>query len=181
MKPRKTGSKRAGFFVLDYYKNLFFFCNFYCGLSTIILKAKEDNMKICLVGAMAFCLAACMGDGSSVSDEVLYVTTDKSDYKRNEKTVIAIHNGTDRTVVFQGCLSDVFYYRDRWVEEEWVEWTSLYCSDTVKVIFILGPRSSLSDSIVVHKPGDYRFRLPLNWDSPNGMPDMISSNSFTIH
>lgn len=114
-------------------------------------------------------------------NQSLFISTDKVDYQRNEKTILTIYNHSDRVAVFQGCLSDVFYYRDRWVEDAWVEWTSLSCSDTVETFLILLPNTSFSDSVVVHKPGGYRFRIPLNWEETSGTPDMITSNSFTIH
>jgi hypothetical protein len=110
----------------------------------------------------------------------LLITTDKTDYLRNEKTIITIVNNTDQTAVFDRCRSDIFYYRDRWVENQWVEWASLACSDSTMTKLILKPHTSISDSIVVHKPGDYRFRYPMYWDGEN-TPDTMSSNSFTIY
>ena len=109
----------------------------------------------------------------------LFVTTDKTSYMRNEKTVITIVNNSDQTAVFERSQSDIFYYRDRWVENQWVQWTSLFYSDSLEKL-ILKPHTSISDSIVVHKPGDYRFRYPMYLEGEN-TPDTISSNSFTIY
>lgn len=55
-------------------------------------------------------LNGCDSDANR-SDHVstgLFITTDKTEYLRNEKTIITFINNTDQTVIFEGCLSDIF-------------------------------------------------------------------------
>lgn len=115
------------------------------------------------------------------SPYTLFISTNKTDYERNERTVITIFNNTDQTVVFDRCHSDIFYYRDKWVENQWIEWTSLSCSDTALSKLILTPHTSVSDSIIVRKPGEYRFRYPIHWNDDQNTPDTVVSTSFIIH
>jgi hypothetical protein len=141
-------------------------------------------MKYSTLWLMILLLNGCDPDSTRsdiTSSYGLFITTDKTDYVRNEKTIIKIVNNTDHTAVFEACLSDVFYCRDKWVDYQWVQWTSLSCSDTSMYHLILKPHSMISDSIVVHKPGDYRFRYPMHWEGAQNTPDTLSSNSFTIH
>lgn len=140
-------------------------------------------MKYSMLCLTILLLNGCDADANR-SDHVstgLFITTDKTAYLRNEKTIITFVNNTDQTVIFEGCLSDIFYYRDKWVENQWVEWTNLSCSDTSLIQFALRPRTSISDSVIVRKPGEYRLRYPIYWDSRQDAPDTISSNTFTIH
>ena len=116
-----------------------------------------------------------------VANNKITVFTDKSDYMRNEKTVITISNNTDQVVIFHGCSSNVFYYRDQWIEGQWLEWTRLACSDSLMDEMAIEPYENLLDSIVVHKPGTYRFRYPLFLQGDGNAPDTLTSNAFTIH
>ena len=140
-------------------------------------------MKYSMLCLTILLLNGCDSDANR-SDHVstgLFITTDKTEYLRNEKTIITFINNTDQTVIFEGCLSDIFYYRDKWVENQWVEWTNLSCSDTSLIQFALRPHTSTSDSVVVRKPGEYRLRYPIHWNDQQNTPDTMSSNSFTIH
>ncbi|KAB2879968.1 hypothetical protein F9K33_07310 [bacterium] len=141
-------------------------------------------MRHLILTLLVSVLFGCSHDRAPVENSTVYgvtVFTDKTDYIRNEKTIITIYNNTNESVVFQGCLSNVYYYRDKWVEDQWVQWTSLVCPDSLMEEMTIDPYTNMSDSLVVHKPGTYRFRYPLFWNGDINDPDTITSNSFTIH
>ncbi len=99
----------------------------------------------------------------------------------NEGTVITLINDSDSPISVKICNGDLFYYRDKLVGDQWVTWTSSPCTFETMDIYFVKPHESISDTIVVRKPGEYRFWYPIQFENDTPVPDTIYSNSFIIY
>lgn len=109
------------------------------------------------------------------------VKTNKDAYIRNESPVITITNNSEIPIRLGICESNIFYYRDKLVNDQWITWTQLTCFTEDLDDYFLQPGTEISDTVMVSKPGTYHFWYIYSRLDESGKRDTIHSNTFTIY
>lgn len=114
-------------------------------------------------------------------EKELDVSTQSRRYELNDPIAVSVMNNSADTITLEVCNRNVFYYRDKLTENGWEEWTQLSCETPLRLHTIqLLPFTKYVDTIVVRKPGTYRFRIPVMKNRSENQMEMLHSNSFSI-
>lgn len=111
----------------------------------------------------------------------LRASTSSAAYTVNDPIVVYVANQADEPVSFERWDGTIFYYRDKLTDSGWVEWTQtgIYPSSEMQR-FILATNETYTDTILVRKPGVYRFRFPILHNNDPSRAGILTTNSFSI-
>lgn len=130
-------------------------------------------MKRILV--FSFLLSAC-GGGSSPD---IVIETEETEYFQERAIAVSIQNNGSDPISVMVCSGDIFYVRDKLVNGNWQYWTEHDCFGAALEPFVIATDESMEDTIIVSKPGTYRFRFPVIRGTAE--EDTITSNVFSIY
>jgi hypothetical protein len=111
----------------------------------------------------------------------LRASTSSTAYTVNDPIVVYVTNHTDDPISFERWDGTIFYYRDKLTDSGWVEWTQtgIYPSSEMQR-YVLDADEVYVDTIIVRKPGIYRFRFPIRHNDDPSRGDVLTTNSFSI-
>jgi hypothetical protein len=111
----------------------------------------------------------------------LRASTSSTAYTVNDPIVVYVTNQTDDPISFERWDGTIFYYRDKLTDSGWVEWTQtgIYPSSEMQR-YVLDADEVYVDTIIVRKPGIYRFRFPIRHNDDPSRGDVLTTNSFSI-
>jgi hypothetical protein len=139
-------------------------------------------MKKLILAALFVVILACEESYKpEVSSTPLQASTSATTYSINDPIVVYVANRTGDPISFERWDGTIFYFRDKLTDSGWVQWTQtgIYPSSEMQR-FILGTDEVYADTIIVRKPGIYRFRFPIRHNDDPSRGDVLTTNSFSI-
>ncbi len=132
---------------------------------------------------IVFFVVACEEDYKpNISKSIVGAATGTYAYATtNPQVVVYLTNHGDEPVGFDRWDATIYYYRDKLTDSGWVEWTKIGIYPTsVYDRYTLNPDEIYADTILVRKPGTYRFRFPILLNNDPVRLNMVTSNVFMI-